>query len=125
MGNVGIRSTRGHPSIILEKLLNHGRLPPVETMTAHASDFVSGGSKDFAYDIGVPWTCTLELRDTGEYGFLLPEEQVRDFNIANMDTCDIVNYSNHLLQIEPVCVETTAALRSLSDAAIELWLNRD
>lgn len=62
--------------------------------------FVSGGSKDFAYDIGIPWTCTLELRDTGEYGFLLPEDQ-----------------------IESVCVETTAALRSLCDTAIELWLN--
>lgn len=63
--------------------------------------FVSGGSKDFAYDVGIPWSCTLELRDTGYYGFLLPQDQ-----------------------IVPVCVETTAALRSLSDTAIELWLNK-
>lgn len=49
-------------------------LPPLNTHWQ--IDFVSGGSKDFAYDIGIPWTCTLELRDTGEYGFLLPEDQV-------------------------------------------------
>ncbi|XP_077971261.1 carboxypeptidase B-like [Styela clava] len=63
---------------------------------------VSGGSKDYAYDIGIPWTCTFELRDTGYHGFLLPEDQ-----------------------IEPSCVETTAAVKKLSDAALELWYNRN
>ncbi|XP_076806152.1 carboxypeptidase B-like [Clavelina lepadiformis] len=37
---------------------------------------VSGGSKDWAYQMGVPLSYTIELRDTGKYGFLLPESQI-------------------------------------------------
>ncbi|CAN0386621.1 unnamed protein product [Lampetra fluviatilis] len=37
----------------------------------------SGGSDDWAYDVGVKYSFTLELRDTGRYGFLLPESQIK------------------------------------------------
>uniref|UniRef100_H2Z179 Peptidase M14 domain-containing protein n=1 Tax=Ciona savignyi TaxID=51511 RepID=H2Z179_CIOSA len=37
---------------------------------------VSGGSKDMAYNHGIPLSWTVELRDTGRYGFLLPESQI-------------------------------------------------
>ncbi|XP_048398139.1 carboxypeptidase B-like isoform X2 [Stegostoma tigrinum] len=37
----------------------------------------SGGSDDWAYDLGIKYSFTFELRDTGKYGFLLPETQIR------------------------------------------------
>lgn len=36
----------------------------------------AGGSDDFTYDQGVPIVYTIELRDTGLNGFLLPERQI-------------------------------------------------
>jgi len=40
-------------------------------------DLAAGGSDDFAIDNGVPLSYTIELRDTGRYGFALPESQVK------------------------------------------------
>ncbi|XP_018596607.1 carboxypeptidase B [Scleropages formosus] len=37
----------------------------------------AGGSDDWAYDLGVKYAYTFELRDTGRYGFLLPESQIK------------------------------------------------
>ncbi|XP_066564989.1 carboxypeptidase B isoform X1 [Amia ocellicauda] len=37
----------------------------------------AGGSDDWAYDLGVKYSYTFELRDTGRYGFLLPESEIR------------------------------------------------
>ncbi|XP_038204218.1 carboxypeptidase B [Arvicola amphibius] len=37
----------------------------------------AGGSDDWAYDQGIKYSFTFELRDTGTYGFLLPESQIR------------------------------------------------
>jgi len=37
----------------------------------------AGGSDDWAYDLGVKYSYTYELRDTGRYGFLLPESQIK------------------------------------------------
>ncbi|KAF6716702.1 Carboxypeptidase B [Oryzias melastigma] len=37
----------------------------------------AGGSDDWAYDLGVKYSYTFELRDTGYYGFLLPESQIQ------------------------------------------------
>ncbi|XP_041531488.1 carboxypeptidase A2 isoform X2 [Microtus oregoni] len=36
----------------------------------------SGGSIDWAYDIGIKYSFAFELRDTGSYGFLLPAKQI-------------------------------------------------
>lgn len=37
----------------------------------------AGGSSDWAYDAeGIQYAFALELRDTGNYGFLLPKEQI-------------------------------------------------
>uniref|UniRef100_A0A8C5MC21 Carboxypeptidase B n=1 Tax=Leptobrachium leishanense TaxID=445787 RepID=A0A8C5MC21_9ANUR len=38
----------------------------------------AGGSDDWAYDTGVKYSYTFELRDLGTYGFLLPESQIKD-----------------------------------------------
>uniref|UniRef100_W5KUE8 Carboxypeptidase B n=1 Tax=Astyanax mexicanus TaxID=7994 RepID=W5KUE8_ASTMX len=37
----------------------------------------AGGSDDWAYDLGIKYSYTFELRDTGRYGFLLPESQIK------------------------------------------------
>ncbi|XP_005325777.2 carboxypeptidase B [Ictidomys tridecemlineatus] len=37
----------------------------------------AGGSDDWAYDQGIKYAFTFELRDRGRHGFLLPESQIR------------------------------------------------
>uniref|UniRef100_A0A3B1IFF1 Carboxypeptidase O n=1 Tax=Astyanax mexicanus TaxID=7994 RepID=A0A3B1IFF1_ASTMX len=37
----------------------------------------SGSSRDFARLIGIPFSFTFELRDKGEFGFKLPEDQIQ------------------------------------------------
>uniref|UniRef100_UPI00398EBFD1 carboxypeptidase B-like isoform X1 n=2 Tax=Pristiophorus japonicus TaxID=55135 RepID=UPI00398EBFD1 len=37
----------------------------------------AGGSDDWAYDLGIKYSFTFELRDTGRYGFMLPESQIK------------------------------------------------
>ncbi|XDA80204.1 hypothetical protein R6Z07M_009826 [Ovis aries] len=36
-----------------------------------------GGSDDWIYDLGIKYSFTIELRDKGKYGFLLPERYIR------------------------------------------------
>lgn len=37
----------------------------------------NGGSMDYIYDVtGGEWAMAFELRDTGEFGFVLPPEQI-------------------------------------------------
>uniref|UniRef100_A0A8C7EMX9 Carboxypeptidase B2 n=1 Tax=Neovison vison TaxID=452646 RepID=A0A8C7EMX9_NEOVI len=36
-----------------------------------------GGSDDWIYDLGIKYSFTIELRDKGEYGFLLPQRYIR------------------------------------------------
>ncbi|XP_036314877.1 carboxypeptidase B2 [Pipistrellus kuhlii] len=54
-----------------------------------------GGPDDWIYDLGIKYAFTIELRDTGEYGFLLPK---------------------HL--IKPTCREALAALSKIAWHAI-------
>lgn len=42
-----------------------------------STDPAAGGSDDWAYDQGIKYSFTFELRDTGKYGFLLPESQIK------------------------------------------------
>ena len=39
-------------------------------------DVASGITVDWAYDSGIKYSFTFELRDTGHYGFLLPATQI-------------------------------------------------
>ena len=36
----------------------------------------AGGSDDWTYSQGIVWSYTVELRDTGKYGFLLPPAEI-------------------------------------------------
>jgi Zinc carboxypeptidase len=40
------------------------------------NDLASGSSEDNAYSMGVKYSFTFELRDTGRYGFILPASQI-------------------------------------------------
>ncbi|XP_073074330.1 carboxypeptidase O isoform X1 [Manis javanica] len=58
----------------------------------------SGSSRDWAQDIGIPFSYTFELRDNGTYGFVLPEAQIQD-----------------------TCEETMAAVLSILDDVYEKY----
>nr|XP_039271595.1 carboxypeptidase B-like [Styela clava] len=57
----------------------------------------AGGSDDFAYDAGVPLSYTIELRDKGKDGFILPPDQ-----------------------IAPVCVETFNLMKVMHQGALDI-----
>ncbi|OXB63994.1 hypothetical protein ASZ78_014758 [Callipepla squamata] len=56
----------------------------------------AGGSDDWAYDQGIKYSFTFELRDTGNYGFLLPESQIK-----------------------PTCEETLLAVKYIADYVLD------
>ncbi|NXC39713.1 CBPB1 Carboxypeptidase, partial [Penelope pileata] len=56
----------------------------------------AGGSDDWAYDQGIKYSFTFELRDTGSYGFLLPESQIK-----------------------PTCEETLLAVKYIANYVLE------
>lgn len=55
------------------------------------SDVSSGSSMDWAYKNGIPYAFAFELRDTGHFGFLLPE-----------------------MLIKPTCTETMLAVKNIT-----------
>lgn len=48
-------------------------------------DASSGSSRDWARDIGIPFSYTFELRDNGTYGFELPEAQIQATSEETME----------------------------------------
>ncbi|XP_037698978.1 carboxypeptidase B [Choloepus didactylus] len=56
----------------------------------------AGGSDDWAYDQGIKYSFTFELRDKGTYGFVLPESQ-----------------------IQPTCEETLLAIKHVANYILE------
>ncbi|KAG8580867.1 hypothetical protein GDO81_007448 [Engystomops pustulosus] len=55
----------------------------------------SGSSDDWAYSQGIQYSFTLELRDTGDYGFLLPEKQIK--STCKETTAAIIYIANYVL----------------------------
>ncbi|NXX91504.1 CBPB1 Carboxypeptidase, partial [Centropus bengalensis] len=56
----------------------------------------AGGSDDWAYNQGIKYSFTFELRDTGKYGFTLPESQIK-----------------------PTCEETLLAVKYIANYVLE------
>uniref|UniRef100_A0A8C3SMF1 Carboxypeptidase B1 n=1 Tax=Chelydra serpentina TaxID=8475 RepID=A0A8C3SMF1_CHESE len=55
----------------------------------------AGGSDDWAYDQGIKYSFTFELRDKGRYGFALPESQIKP---TSEETLNAVKYiANYVL----------------------------
>ncbi|KAB0371736.1 hypothetical protein FD755_016674 [Muntiacus reevesi] len=59
-------------------------------------DVSSGSSMDWAYKNGIPYTFAFELRDTGHFGFLLPETLIRPTCTETM--LAVKNITMHLLK---------------------------
>ncbi|POI31473.1 hypothetical protein CIB84_004776, partial [Bambusicola thoracicus] len=60
------------------------------------SDVSSGSSMDWAYKNGIPYAFAFELRDTGHFGFLLPETLIRPTCTETM--LAVKNITFHLLK---------------------------
>ncbi|KAG8441965.1 hypothetical protein GDO86_010952 [Hymenochirus boettgeri] len=56
----------------------------------------SGSSMDWAYSKGIPYSYAFELRDTGHYGFLLPESLIRPTCTETM--LAVKNITMHILK---------------------------
>lgn len=59
-------------------------------------DLAPGGSDDWAYDLGIKYSFTIELRDTGTYGFLLPPEEIRPTCLEALSA--VKEIAQHVLQ---------------------------
>ncbi|XP_004674872.1 PREDICTED: carboxypeptidase O [Condylura cristata] len=76
----------------------------------------SGSSRDWARDIGIPFSYTFELRDTGTHGFLLPEDQIQATCEETMEAVlSIVGdvYDKHWRSNSAAKVTSTAVVLSL------------
>ena len=60
------------------------------------TDVSSGSSIDWAYRNGIPYAFAFELRDTGHFGFLLPESL-----------------------INPTCTETMRAVKAIASGLLK------
>ncbi|XP_042371266.1 carboxypeptidase O-like, partial [Plectropomus leopardus] len=81
----------GHPEISApnyNELVSVGEAAAAEMKKVHGMDYTvgtspqilypnSGSSRDWARLSGIPFSYTFELRDTGEFSHLLPEEQIQ------------------------------------------------
>lgn len=81
----------GHPQITApnyDELVSVGKAAAAEMKKIHGMDYKvgtspqilypnSGSSRDWARLIGIPFSYTFELRDTGEFSHLLPEDQIQ------------------------------------------------
>ncbi|NXH15680.1 CBPB2 Carboxypeptidase, partial [Bucco capensis] len=55
-----------------------------------------GGSDDWAYDLGIKYSFTMELRDTGTYGFLLPPHEIKPTCLEALSA--VKEIAQHVLQ---------------------------
>ncbi|XP_009283184.1 carboxypeptidase B2 [Aptenodytes patagonicus] len=55
-----------------------------------------GGSDDWAYDLGIKYSFTIELRDTGTYGFLLPPQEIKPTCLEALSA--VKEIAQHILQ---------------------------
>ncbi|XP_073491040.1 carboxypeptidase O-like [Aquarana catesbeiana] len=62
---------------------------------SHALYSNAGSSMDWAHDIGISLAYTIELRDNGTYGFVLPEDQIKpNCEEATAGVLSIMEYIN-------------------------------
>lgn len=60
------------------------------------TDLAPGGSDDWAYDLGIKYSFTFELRDTGTYGFLLPSREIKPTCLEALSAVKVI--AQHVLQ---------------------------
>ncbi|ROI62491.1 Carboxypeptidase O [Anabarilius grahami] len=80
----------------------------------------SGSSRDFARLIGIPYSFTFELRDEGQHGFILPENQIQPTcQEAYQGAMSIINYI-HDKNFKSAAITVTATLWTTLTA---LWIS--
>jgi len=80
----------------------------------------SGSSRDFARLIGIPYSFTFELRDEGQTGFLLPEDQIQPTcQEAYKGAMSIINYV-HDKTFRSAAITATATLWT---TLMALWIS--
>lgn len=60
------------------------------------TDLAPGGSDDWAYDLGIKYSFTFELRDTGTHGFLLPSREIKPTCLEALSA--VKEIAQHVLQ---------------------------
>lgn len=84
------------------------------------TDANSGSSRDFARLIGIPYSFTFELRDEGQHGFILPENQIQPTcQEAYQGAMSIINYV-HDKNFKSAAITVTATLWTTLTA---LWIS--
>lgn len=80
----------------------------------------SGSSRDFARLIGIPYSFTFELRDEGQHGFILPEDQIQPTcQEAYEGAMSIINYV-HDKNFKNNAITVTATLWT---TLMALWIS--
>ncbi|XP_073502437.1 carboxypeptidase O-like isoform X1 [Phyllobates terribilis] len=94
------------PSVNHDEKLSVGKMAAIKIAETHGAQYKygsasqilynnSGSSRDWATDLGIPFTYTFELRDNGTYGFILPEALIQPTcEEATAGILSIINYLN-------------------------------
>ncbi|KAL7853065.1 hypothetical protein SRHO_G00188500 [Serrasalmus rhombeus] len=124
----------GHPNISApnyDELMEVGLAAAKAIKAVHGVDYTvgtppdvlyanSGSSRDFARLIGIPFSFTFELRDKGDFGFKLPEDQIQPTcEEAYQGAMSIINYV-HDKTFTSAAFTVTATLWTTLTAA---WLS--
>ncbi|KAL6481068.1 hypothetical protein MHYP_G00091480 [Metynnis hypsauchen] len=124
----------GHPNISApnyDELMEVGLAAAKAIKAVHGMDYTvgtspdvlyanSGSSRDFARLIGIPFSFTFELRDKGDFGFKLPEDQIQPTcEEAYQGAMSIITYA-HDKTFTSAAFTVTATLWTTLTAA---WLS--
>ncbi|KAB5523266.1 hypothetical protein PHYPO_G00150510 [Pangasianodon hypophthalmus] len=125
----------GHPNITApnqDELMKVGLAAAEAIKAVHGMDYTvgtppkvlypnSGSSRDFARLIGIPFSFTFELRDKGQYGFLLPEDQIQPTcEEAYQGALSIITYIHDKSYVRAAASSIAATLWSI---VLAVWLS--
>ncbi|KAI5616076.1 carboxypeptidase O precursor, partial [Silurus asotus] len=125
----------GHPNITApnqEELMQVGLAAAEAIKAVHGTDYTvgtspkvlypnSGSSRDFARLIGIPFSFTFELRDKGEHGFELPEDQIQPTcEEAYQGAMSIITYVHDKSYLRAAATSLAATLWSV---LLAMWLS--
>ncbi|XP_071755980.1 carboxypeptidase O-like [Centroberyx gerrardi] len=130
----------GHPEISApnyDELVSVGKAAAAEMKKPHGMDYTvgtspqvlygnSGSSRDWARLVGIPFSYTFELRDKGEFGHLLPEEQIQPAcQEAYVGALSIITYVHNkafnITTIPNAAVTTVTGITTVTGVAMTIW----
>ncbi|KAK2817812.1 hypothetical protein Q7C36_021745 [Tachysurus vachellii] len=125
----------GHPNITApneDELMKVGLAAADAIKAVHGMDYTvgtppnvlypnSGSSRDFARLIGIPFSFTFELRDKGQHGFMLPEDQIQPTcEEAYQGALSIITHVHDKTFVRAAATSIAATLWSI---CLALWLS--